>query len=220
MRITQTDIANLRTYCIIPQEVKSLVILLHGYGSNGTDLISLAEEWAPHCSNTAFISPDAFYPCEMGNAGYQWFSLADHSRDVMTSLIQTEWRKLSAYIDAALDKYDIPNNRLVLSGFSQGCMMALHTGFARDNACAGILGYSGMLLDADVVKNTKNKSMPVCLIHGDDDPVVPVDAWDEATAIMSAKGIKVSGHKTAGLQHGIDMNGVHTGLKFIRSVLK
>lgn len=219
MPITQTTINDLRTYCIIPENIDSLVILLHGYGSNGMDLISLAEEWAPLCPNTAFISPDATYPGEMGGPGFQWFSLANYSRDVMKGLIQKEWLTLDKYIDAALQKFSLTDDRLILSGFSQGCMMALHTGLSRTKPCAGILGYSGMMLDTSILNKDAKDCPPVCIIHGIADSVVPVAAWDEATMILKDHGIAVSGHKTPGLAHGIDMDGLKTGLEFIRTHL-
>ena len=221
MPITETTIADLRTYSILPDMIDSIVILLHGYGSNGMDVISLAEEWAPLCPNTAFISPDAPYPCEMGGAGFQWFSLSNYSRDVMKNHINSEWKTLDRFVTNVLDQFNIGSDRLILSGFSQGCMMALHTGLSRDNGCAGILGYSGMLLDMGILTSENQKRFPpVCLIHGTADSVVPVQAWDEAMQALTANGITVTGHKTPGLAHGIDLNGLKTGLDFITSALK
>lgn len=183
------------------------------------DLISLAQEWAPHCPNTAFVSPDAPYPCEIGGGGFQWFSLNNYSRPVMKDLINKEWVILSEYIDAALKEYNLGPERLILSGFSQGCMMALHTGFSKNQTCTGILGYSGMLVDPDVIANTPHKDMPICLIHGIEDSVVPVAAWDEAMSLLKSKGLTVSGHKSPGLPHGIDGNGLRTGLEFLQANL-
>lgn len=212
-------INNLKTYAIIPDEVQSLVILCHGYGSNGMDLIGLAKEWAPHCPTTAFISPDAPYPCEIGGGGFQWFSLAEYTPEVMKGLIRKEWKKLDAYIDKALEEFQLAEDRLILSGFSQGCMMALHTAFARETACVGILGYSGRLLDQSIIDSNTHGDMPVCLIHGIEDNIVPVSAWDEAMTALKSKNITVSGHKSDGLPHGIDGQGLLEGLDFIQANL-
>ena len=97
--------------------------------------------------------------------------------------------------------------------------MALHTGLSRDNGCAGILGYSGILLDMGILTSQDQKTFPpVCLIHGTADSVVPVQAWDEAMQTLKANGLQVSGHKTPGLAHGIDLDGLKTGLDFILSL--
>ena len=217
MPITKTTIANLTSYCIIPDKPDSVVILLHGYGANGQDLISLAEEWKRECPNTIFISPNAPTVCEAGGLGFQWFSLSNYSRDAMTTLIRNSWNTVSHFIDEVLKKYNLDDNRLIISGFSQGCMLALHTGFSRKNPCAGILGYSGMLLDQDLVLHTLHTKTPVQLIHGTDDMVIPVQAWEEAMKLLKDKGINVTGHKTEGLPHGIDMHGIESGLTFIKA---
>ena len=219
MTLTQKTIAGLQTYCLSPETTDSLVILLHGYGANGQDLISLASEWAPHLPTTTFIAPDAPTPCEAGGPGFQWFSLSDYSRPSMTELIRDAWTVIDNYCDEALKEFGLSDDKMIISGFSQGCMMSLHAGFSRQKPCAGVLGYSGMLLDQNVIENTKNKDIPVYLVHGTDDSVVPVQAWDEAVSVLKANDIEVSGHKTEGLPHGIDLEGLQAGLAFLQKQL-
>ena len=218
MKQQHLQIGGLTSHAIIPSETDSLVILFHGYGANGADLISLASEWTDKCPNTAFVAPDAPNTCEAGGPGFQWFSLADYSRPTMISLIGKSWVIADDYVAAALKHFNLNYDRLILSGFSQGCMMALHTGFKRQNPCAGILGYSGMLLDPSVVK--KDRGFPVRLIHGTYDSVIPVQAWDEATEILQSHDIDVSGEKIDGLAHGIDMKAMVSGVEFINKTLQ
>jgi phospholipase/carboxylesterase len=218
-------VGNLNSYIIDPtsgeQFPESVVILVHGYGANGRDLIGLGAEWAPHCPDTAFISPDAPQLCEATPLGQQWFSLEDFSVPSMEKQIITAWETLSDYIDQVIEEFKVPEQKIVLCGFSQGTMMALYTALNRKNNCAGILGYSGVLLgmstgDIPVIK----KSLAIHLIHGSADTVVPVDAWESAMAFFKDNKFKnVTGHKSKGLGHNIDMNGMESGLYFIRECL-
>lgn len=219
----QRKVGNLNSY-IVQSDTQdfydSAVILIHGYGANGRDLISLGNEWLPKNQNTIFIAPDAPYPCEASPFGLQWFSLDDYTKPAMELEIKSHWKKLSDYIDATVQEFKIPENKIILCGFSQGCMMALYTGLMRENSCAGILGYSGMLLCPEIATKTKHKKLLINLIHGSSDVVVPVEEWEDAMTVLKLNGFPVTGHKSKGLGHGIDMNGIESGGFFIRDCLK
>lgn len=200
---------------------KQIIVLLHGYGSNGQDLISLAPYWAASAPDTVFISPDAPFPCELG-IGYQWFSLGRSLEDVGTPVknygdflegAETAHKVLDNYLDKLLKAYELTADKMMLIGFSQGTMMSLYTGLRRKESLAGILGYSGALLGLDDVDN-QNKP-PVRLIHGENDSVVPVSAYRDAIEKLSKKGYSVSGHTTSNLDHSIDEEGINSGAKFI-----
>lgn len=220
----QKKIGDLNSYVLFPQSEDnypdSAVILLHGYGSNGRDLISLAAEWAPHCSSTIFISPDAPYVCEATPLGQQWFSLENYTREAMEKEIETEWERASHYINAVIDEYSLTENRIVLVGFSQGTMMSLYASLLRDNPCAGVLGYSGRLLNEQKLIQSAHKSMPIHLIHGSADTVVPVEEWEKAMNILKTNEFRVTGYKSKGLAHNIDHTGVESGFHFIRQCLE
>ena len=213
-----SEISNI--YELHPEDVThSMVILLHGLGSNGRDLISLAPMWADALPNTVFISPDAPFPCDMVPTGYpdsfQWFSLQDRDPDKILAGISTAAPILDKFIHDQLKKYQLTTDRLVLCGFSQGTMMSLYSGTRLEAPLAGILGYSGAMFG-----NAGPQQCPVHLVHGEADDVVPVDAYHEARKELQEKGFDVSGHSTPNLQHSIDEKGINSGKEFLISAFK
>ena len=223
-RMEQKVIRNLQSHYIRPHSEDrypdSVVISLHGYGADGKDLISLGQEWAPHCPNTLFISPDAPHPCEVSPLGRQWFSLEPFSHEIMAERVAETWLIVSDYIDAVADEFSISSQNIVLVGFSQGTMMALQTALCREKPVAGVLGYSGMLLNEELAETTKNKDTLIQLIHGAMDAIIPVSEWFKAMDIFKNNGFKITGYTSKKLPHGIDANGVESGLFFIKEVLK
>lgn len=196
---------------------KQVIVLLHGYGSNGRDLISLAPYWQDAAPDALFISPDAPFPCEAGS-GYQWFSLAEYTPEKMLNGAQTATSLLNGYLDTVLTKYNLSNKQLILVGFSQGTMMSLYTGPRRKDKIAGILGYSGALIGGEDLD--KQNKPPVHLIHGESDGVVPVGAYHHAVETLTQTGFDVSGHTTPNLDHSIDGKGIESGAKFIEKTTK
>lgn len=195
---------------------KQIIVLLHGYGSNGRDLISLAPYWASAVPDAIFVSPDAPFPCEIG-MGRQWFSLSDYTPEKLLEGAQKAHPILEAYLDGLLEEYGLKNQNLALVGFSQGTMMSLYTGLRRQNPLAGILGYSGALIGAGDL--TGQNAPPIHLIHGESDSVAPVAAYHKAVEELTSNGYVVSGHTTPGLDHSIDEQGIESGAAFLGKVL-
>lgn len=219
MTIRAEAIGGLNTYIIDPVsggKPQHIVVLLHGYGANGQDLIGIGAEWAPSLPDCVFVSPDAPFPCEMSPMGLQWFSLQNYTDAAMTVEIQKIFPILSQWLDGILAHFGLTDDKMILSGFSQGCMMSLYTATRREKPCAGVLGYSGRLLDAP---QNHGGQIPIHLIHGEADQVVPVSSWHDAKKTLESNGFKVTGHTTSALPHGIDMGGIESGLKFIQSCL-
>jgi phospholipase/carboxylesterase len=198
---------------------KSIVVLLHGYGANGRDLLDLAGYWDDALPDTVFVSPDAPFPCEMAPYGYQWFSLQDWSVATMLKGAEAAAPILNQFIDEMLQKYDLLDEKLALAGFSQGCMMSLYVGPRRKKPIAGVLGYSGALLGSETLTGPGIHKIPVRLIHGDMDTVVPVQAYHLAKAALEGAGFTVSGGITSGLPHSIDEAGIESGAEFLAKVL-
>ena len=196
----------------------SLVILLHGYGSNGDDLIGLAPHWAPLLPTTAFVSPNAPQVCPGAPGGYQWWALHGGGGDRAAGANQAA-PILNAFIDAELARYGLTEAELALVGFSQGTMMALHVGPRRPRQLAGIVGYSGMLADPMGLAAPGVTHPPILLVHGDADPMIPVAAFHQAKAALSANGFAVEDHVSPGLGHSIDMPGLQLGGQFLKRVL-
>lgn len=202
---------------------KSLVVLLHGLGSNGQDLISLAPEWAGALPNTIFVSPDAPFALDMAPypmpGAYQWFSLQDRDPDVMLEGLKMAKPLLDSFLEKLLQRYDIAEENCALAGFSQGTMLSLYVGPRQEKPLAGVLGFSGALLGGENLNFDDTHRIPIHIIHGEADDVVPVMAWEAAKKSLEINGFSVSGHTTPGLGHGIDEAGIESGREFLNKIL-
>ncbi len=197
---------------------QQLVIMLHGIGSDGDDLIGLAPYFQKVLPGAFFISPHAPNAFDMAPAGHQWFSLQDESPAARLAGAQTAAPVLDAFIDQQLAAAGLGDDKLALIGFSQGTMMALHVGLRRENPMAGILGYSGMLIGPELLAESIKSRPPVSLVHGDADEVVPPAALPEAVAGLKTVGIDVTSHSGPGLGHGLDDDGVSHGMEFLAAI--
>ena len=198
------------------EPARSLVILLHGYGSNGDDLIGLAPHWRPSLPDTAFVSPNAPERCPGAPGGYQWWALTGGDRAKGAGSAAPV---LDAFIDAELARHSLDESRLALVGFSQGTMMALQVGPRRARPLAGIVGYSGMLADEAALADPATTRPPVLLIHGDADPMIPIAAFHRTRDALVRNGFAVESHISAGVGHSIDFAGLQLGGRFLAKVL-
>ena len=198
---------------------RQLVILLHGIGADGNDLIGLAPAWAPLLQDAEFVAPNAPFPCDMAPYGFQWFSLQDRSPAMILAGVRAAAPALDAFIDDALATRGLAEKDLALVGFSQGTMMSLYVGLRRARAVAGILGYSGALIGAETLAAEVRSKARVMLVHGDADPVVPFQALALAERALEAAGVPVETLTRPGLAHGIDEEGLKAGGRFLKEVL-
>lgn len=198
---------------------RSLVVLLHGYGADGNDLIDLAEAWAALLPDTAFVAPNAPEPCDMAPIGRQWFALSVRDPHERWRGVVAARPGLDATLDAELERYGLPDAAMALVGFSQGAMMALHAGLRRPRSPAAILGYSGMLVGPEHLAAEATARPPVLLVHGTHDEVVPVQALPAAAGALGDAGIPCTWHLSEGLGHGIDEEGLRLGGRFLASRL-
>jgi phospholipase/carboxylesterase len=197
---------------------RQLVVLLHGLGADGNDLIGLAPYWAPLLPEAEFVAPDAPYPCDMAPFGRQWFSLQDRSPAAIIAGVRAAAPILDAFIDAALAARGLADPALALVGFSQGTMMSLHVGLRRALPCAGILGYSGALPGSETLAQEIRARPPVLLVHGDADEVVPPQALPMAGKALESAGVAVETVVVPGLGHAIDEAGLQRGGAFLRRI--
>ncbi len=200
-------------------QARQLVILLHGRGANGDDLIGLAPHLAQALPDAAFVSPNAPHDCDIG-FGYQWFAGGpDSDPESRLGQIRETAELVNAFIDDELAKHHLSNDRLALVGFSQGTMMALFVAPRRENPCAGVMGFSGRLESPDALEREVKCRPPVVLVHGDADPVLPANMMTDAAAALTASGFEVSAHLRPRLGHGIDDEGLRIGVAFLSRVL-
>ncbi len=198
---------------------KSLVILLHGLGADGNDLISLAPYWAPLLPETEFLSPHAPFPCDMAPMGYQWFSFQERTPEAVLAGVRAAAPFLDGFIDEALETRGLDESRLALVGFSQGTMMSLHVGLRRAKPVAGIVGYSGRLIGEDFLADELRSKPPVLLMHGTADEIVPFESLALAERHLKAAGVAVTTVQRPGLGHSIDEIELSKGGEFLKDVL-
>ena len=194
---------------------KQLVILCHGVGSDGQDLIDLARYYQKVLPDAKFISPDAPFAYDMAPSGYQWFSLQDMSPRAHLAGTQQAAPILDDFIDAQLVTNGLTESELALVGFSQGTMMCLYVGLRRELQIAGIIGYSGALVDKELLAAEIKSRPPVLLVHGDADEVVPPMALSASVAGLKAAGVAVKHEMRPELGHGLDDRGIMVGMEFL-----
>ncbi|MGG5887917.1 alpha/beta hydrolase [Falsiroseomonas sp. HC035] len=198
---------------------RHLVLLLHGVGADGFDLIDLAPGWGRAVPDALFIAPHAPEPCDMAPYGRQWFSLQDRSPVQMLAGVQAASDWLRPRLDQAVASLGLSRADVVLMGFSQGAMTALHAGLSQPGGCAAVLAYAGALLGPETLAAGKQASPPVLLVHGEADEVVPAAASRRAEQVLAAAGIDVEAVYRPGLGHGIDEVGISLGALTLQRVL-
>lgn len=195
---------------------QKLVILLHGIGSDGNDLVALAPYWARLLPDAEFISPHAPYQYDMAPQGRQWFSIRDFSHDILLAGAREAVPILDQFIDEQLVRTGLNDDRLALVGFSQGTMMALFSSLRRPRKLAGVIGYSGRMVGMETTSEEIKSRPPVLLIHGASDDLIPPDAMLETTQNLAASAVSVQWHICPHLGHGIDQSGLDIGGRFLR----
>ena len=192
-----------------------LVVLLHGYGADGNDLIGLAPVLGPLMPDVVFLAPNAPYPCEGNPTGYQWLGISRLDPKLTLAGVRSAAPLVDAFLDEKFAEYGLDESKTCLVGFSQGTMMALHVGLRRARPLAGIVGFSGMLAGPEILKDEIKSRPPILLIHGDQDELIPAQALFQASSGLAALGIPVEWHLSAGIGHGIDQEGLRHGGEFL-----
>ena len=201
---------------------RSVMVLLHGYGADAGDLIGLADPLSEHLPDTTFVAPDAPERSTVNPMGYQWFPLPwlDGSDPAEAEAgFQRAAGDLDAYLDGVLEEEGIAPADLVVLGFSQGTMMALHVVLRRVEPVAGIIGFSGRLMWPETLADEIRSRPPVLLVHGDQDEMVPPASLPEAAQTLQAAGLDVYAHVMKGTGHGIAPDGLQVALAFARERL-
>lgn len=197
-----------------------LVVLLHGYGADGNDLIGLAPVLAPLMPDVVFHAPNAPYPCQGNPMGYQWFGIDRLDPHAAAEGVRAAAPFVDAFLDDTMAQYGLDEGKTVLIGFSQGTMMSLHVGLRREKQLAGIIGFSGMLTGPDRLGAEIKTRPPVLLLHGDSDEMLPYQLSERAAELLRQHGVPVNMHIAQGVGHGIDQTGLSHAARFLFDAFK
>ncbi|MCW8306398.1 alpha/beta hydrolase [Acidiphilium sp. PA] len=190
---------------------KQLIVLCHGVGADGNDLIDLAPYWAKAAPEAAFVSPHAPEPFAMAPHGRQWFDIGDRDPARLAAGVRRARVAVDAFLDAELSRLGLPPDAYALMGFSQGAMTVLFTGLRRAVPPRAILAFSGALIDPDSLAHDLTGRPPVLLVHGIEDQVVPVSRSRDAEAVLRANDVPVQALYVPRLAHGIEDSGLSAG---------
>ncbi len=195
---------------------RQLVILCHGVGADGHDLIDLAPYWGQALPDAVFVAPDGPETFDMAPVGRQWFPIGDLDPAKFGTGVRRAATWLDAFIDQQLLKYGLPDTAYALMGFSQGAMTALFAGLRRPHAPRAILAFSGALIDPHTLAAELKNRAPVLIAHGEMDSVVPVFRSRDAAAALQQAGVPVESVFSAKLEHGIDDIMLSAGALFLQ----
>lgn len=213
-----TSIPELSGPMVLPRSGNApqhIVAILHGLGADGRNMIELGKVWSHHMPDTLFVAPNAPFPFSGGPVGYEWFDVGDRTSEFRREGLRVAAPILDAFLDDLLQTYNLDNQNLALVGFSQGTMMALHVGLRRPQ-CAGIVGYSGALIEDDLPQSFARP--PVVLIHGDSDTILDDGYSRRAESYLKAHQVPVTLHVTPDLDHSIDVHGFEEGERFLHHI--
>ena len=197
------------------KEIKNAIILLHGYGGDGKDISMLSLNWKRHLPNTIFICPNGHETCSINPSGFQWFDLTkDDPKHILEQSFNAE-KKLSQFIEEVKNQFSLDNNKICLSGFSQGCMMSINLGLTFDQEFACIIGFSGKIINQENLKLRKKNSTKTVLIHGDSDQVVPANYMLEAKDFLIRNNVEVETHLIKNCDHSIPVEASSIALNYI-----
>ena len=197
---------------------RRLVVLLHGVGADGNDLIGLAPFYQRAVPDALFVAPNGPEAFDMAPMGYQWFSLQDFQPETRLNGVRAAAPVVNAFIDGLLAQHGLTESDLVLIGFSQGAMVALHVGLRREPSVAGIISHSGMLVGPELLNDEIKVRPPVLLSHGSYDQVLPVHALPAAEEALKGADVPVEAYVRPGLGHGIDPETIGLALGFLGRV--
>ena len=204
---------------ISKQKPKNAVILCHGYGGDGNDISILANYWKNYLPDTIFLCPNAPEKCAVSSVGYQWFDLMDQSKQqILTKSLVAEM-KLNQLIDEVKVQNNLEANKIILGGFSQGCMISLQTGIKRKDKINSIIGYSGKIIDTEHLSRNIVSRPKVILMHGDKDEIVPINFFLEAKEFFIKNNYPVELKSFKNCEHRIPQEGSSLGLEFIKKNL-
>ncbi len=197
------------------KNINNLVLLLHGYGGDGKDISTLTLNWKRHLPNTIFICPNGHEVCQINPSGYQWFDLTkDDPNYILNETLKAE-KKINKFLDEIKEEYNLDNKQIILSGFSQGCMMSINVGLTAEQAYRCIVGFSGKIINIENLKIRKKNLTSTLLIHGDADDIVSPTHLLEAKDFLLREKVNVDTYLIKNCGHHIPIDASSIALNYI-----
>ena len=199
-------------------EIKNIVVLLHGYGGDGNDIAQVSLNWKRFLPNTLFVCPNAPEICPINPSGYQWFDLSQDEEGFILNESKKNEIVLKDFLKEIKNKFAISNSKICLSGFSQGCMMSINVGLSSDEKYSGILGFSGKIINKKDLSQRMTFKSETLLIHGENDDIVPCVNSLEAKDFLERNKVPVKLEIVKNCGHHIPIEASSLGLKFIKKI--
>ncbi len=197
------------------KNINNVVVLLHGYGGDGRDISMLTLNWKRYLPNTIFICPDGHETCAINPSGYQWFDLTiDDPNYILKESLKAE-KRLNKFLDQVKEEYNLNNKQIILSGFSQGCMLSINVGLTAEQDFNCIIGFSGKIINIENLKKRRKNLTDTLLIHGDLDDIVSPTHLLEAKDFLIREKVNVETHLIKNCGHNIPIEASSIALKYI-----
>ena len=200
------------------KEIKNIVVLLHGYGGDGNDIAQVTLNWKRFLPNTLFVCPNAPEICSVNPSGYQWFDLSQDNEEYIINKSKKNEIILKKFLNEIKKKFSLPNSKICLSGFSQGCMMSINVGLSSDEKFSGILGFSGKIISKKELSKRITHKPEILLIHGENDDIVSCVKSLEAKDFLERNKVSVKLEIIKNCGHHIPIEASSIGLKFIKKI--
>jgi len=198
------------------REINSAIVLLHGYGGDGKDISIMSLNWKRHLPNTIIICPNGHERCSINPSGYQWFDLSNDDPNYILEEVKKAERKLNQFISEIKNEFNLENNKICLSGFSQGCMMSLNLGLTSNEKYCCLVGFSGKIINQKYLKIKKDVSHDVLMIHGDADEIVSPNFLLEAKDYLIRNNVNIETHLLKNCGHHIPIEASSIALNYIQ----
>ncbi len=196
-------------------DIKYVVVLLHGYGGDGKDISMVTLNWRRYMKNTIFICPNGHETCPINPSGYQWFDLSkDDPEYILKESLKAE-KKIDTFINEIKEEYNLENKQIILSGFSQGCMMSINVGLTAKSSFNCIVGFSGKIINKENLKTRINNLTNTLLIHGDKDDIVSPTYLLEAKDFLLREKVNVETQLLKNCGHHIPIEASSIALNYI-----
>ena len=202
------------------QHINNVIVMLHGYGGDGKDISMLTNNWRRYMPNTVFVCPNGHEPCTINPSGYQWFDLTQENPEYILNESLKAEKKINQFLDEVKNEYEVENDKMILVGFSQGCMMSINLGLTSDKEFNCIIGFSGKILNLDNLKARKKNKTPTLLIHGDQDDIVSPTHLLEAKDFLLRENVIVEAHLIKNCGHNIPIESSSIALNYILKKIK